>query len=110
MQGTDARATYGLRGCDKRRLGELLDKTSRMNAGDVVVLRTYGDELSAQIAAMSLEANGIPAQVSADTAGGALPGFAILFPVRLIVRAGDAALARKLLDTEAPPPPGDDEP
>ena len=81
-----------------------------MPVGDVVVLRTYGDELSAQIAAISLEANGIPAQVSADTAGGTLPGFAILFPVRLLVRAEDAVLARTLLDTEAPPPPDDGEP
>ena len=83
---------------------------SRMSADDVVVLRTYGDELTAQIAAMSLEANGIPAQVSADTAGGALPGFAILFPVRLLVRADDAAMARMILDTEAPPPPDDGKP
>ena len=72
---------------------------------DLVVLRRFGDELSARVAAMSLEANGIPAQVSADTAGGALPILAVGFPVRLIVRAADAAAARALLDTEAPAPP-----
>ena len=72
---------------------------------DVVVLRKYADEISARIAALSLEANGIPAQVSADTAGGALPSLALGFPVRLLVRAADAELARKLLDTDAPPPP-----
>ena len=82
-------------------------EASRMHAGDLVVLRKYSDELSARLAAMSLEANGIPAQVSADTAGGALPNLALGFPVRLIVRAGDAALARHLLDTEAPAPPDD---
>lgn len=74
---------------------------------DLVVLRRFGDELSARVAAMSLEANGIPAQVSADTAGGALPILAVGFPVRLIVRASDAAAARALLDTEAPAPPDD---
>src|SRR5512139_256057 len=74
---------------------------------DVIVLRTYDNELSARIAALSLEANGIPAQVSADTAGGALPNLAIAFPVRLLVRAADAELARHLLDTEAPSPPDD---
>jgi hypothetical protein len=74
---------------------------------ELVVLRRFGDELSARIAALSLEANGIPAQVSADTAGGALPNLAVGFPVRLIVRAEDAAAARLLLDTEAPKPPDD---
>lgn len=66
---------------------------------DLVVLREYGDELSARLDAMALEANGIPAQVSADTAGGALPSLALAFPVRLVVRAEDAELARELLDT-----------
>ena len=78
-----------------------------MPANDLVVLRRFGDELSARVAAMSLEANGIPAQVSSDTAGGALPNLAVGFPVRLIVRAEDAEAARQLLDTEAPRPPDD---
>ena len=78
-----------------------------MPAPELVVLRRFGDELSARVAALSLEANGIPAQVSADTAGGALPNLAIGFPVRLIVRAEDAATARRLLDTEAPKPSDD---
>ena len=72
-------------------------------ADDLVVLRQYVDELSARVDAMALEANGIPARVSADTAGGALPSMALAFPVRLIVRAPDAALARELLDTPAEP-------
>jgi hypothetical protein len=70
----------------------------------LVVVRRYVDELTARIAAMALEANGVPAQVSADTAGGALPSMALVFPVRLIVRAEDEALARELLDTPADPP------
>ena len=68
-------------------------------ADELIVLRRYGDELSAQMDAMALEANGIPARVSADTAGGALPSLAFAFPVRLIVRAEDAGAARELLDT-----------
>ncbi len=66
---------------------------------EIVVLRTYANDLEARLAATILEANGIPAQVSADTAGGALPSLAVTFPVRLIVRAEDAELARELLDT-----------
>jgi hypothetical protein len=71
---------------------------------DIVVLRKYGNEVEAQFAATVLEANGIPAQVIADTAGGAFPSMALLFPVRLLVRAADADLARELLDTAAEPP------
>jgi hypothetical protein len=72
------------------------------------VLRRYSDELTAQIDAMALEANGVPAHVSADNAGGALPSMSIVFPVRLIVRAEDEALARQLLDTPANSSDGQD--
>jgi hypothetical protein len=75
-----------------------------MAADGVVVLRKYSTEVEARLAASVLEANGIRAEVSADTAGGALPSIALVFPVRLLVRADDAALARELLDTPAEPP------
>ena len=73
-------------------------------ADSVVVLREYSTEVEAQLAAAVLEANGVDAHVQADTAGGALPSIAVIFPVRLLVRARDAALARELLDTPAGPP------
>jgi hypothetical protein len=77
----------------------------------IVVLRTYADELSAQLDASILDANGIAAQVLADTAAGAYPSMALLFPIRLLVRADDAALAREILDTPADPTPdGEAEP
>jgi hypothetical protein len=75
---------------------------------EIVVLREYGNEMEAQFAATVLEANGVPARVVADTAGGALPSMALVFPVRLLVRALDADLARELLDTPADPPPDND--
>ena len=75
---------------------------------DVVVLRKYADELSARLDATILEANGIPAQVLADTAGGAYPSMALLFPVRLLVRAEDATDAAEILDTPAEDAPGSD--
>jgi hypothetical protein len=71
---------------------------------DVVVLRKFSTEVEARLAASVLEANGILAQVIADTAGGTLPSIALIFPVRLLVRASDADLARELLDTPADPP------
>jgi Putative prokaryotic signal transducing protein len=74
---------------------------------DIVVLETYLSEIDAGLAASILEANGIPARVLADTAGGALPSLALAFPVRLYVRREDVELARELLHTSAGPP--DDE-
>jgi hypothetical protein len=75
----------------------------------IVVLRTYTSELAAQLDASILDANGIPTQVLADTAAGAYPSMALLFPVRLLVRAADAALAREILDTPAGATPEDDQ-
>jgi hypothetical protein len=77
---------------------------------ELVVVRSYSDELSARIAAMTLEANGVPAQVSTDNAGGTLPSLAIVFPIRLVVRSEDAELARELLDTPATQPDEEDPP
>ncbi|MES2177097.1 MAG: DUF2007 domain-containing protein [Gemmatimonadota bacterium] len=70
-------------------------------ADEIVVLREYGLEVEARLAATVLEANGIPARVVMDTAGGAFPSMALLFPIRLLVRADDETLARELLDTSA---------
>ncbi|MBC7894440.1 MAG: DUF2007 domain-containing protein [Cytophagaceae bacterium] len=75
---------------------------------DIVVLRTYVNEIEAQLAATILEANGIPTEVLADTAGGALPVMAFAFPVRLLVRKEDAALAGEILDTPVESTPEDD--
>lgn len=65
---------------------------------EIIVLREYGNEAEANLAASVLEANGVPARVAADTAGGAYPSLALVFPIRLLVRATDRELARALLD------------
>ncbi|AHG93542.1 Protein of unknown function DUF2007 (plasmid) [Gemmatirosa kalamazoonensis] len=80
---------------------------------EIVVLREFLNELDARFASTVLEANGIPSQVLADTAGGAYPSMALVYPVRLLVRAEDAALAAEVLDTPADAPaeaPHDDTP
>ncbi len=76
-------------------------------SSEIVVLRTYTNELDARLAATILEANGIPVQVLADTAGGAYPSMGLVFPARLLVRAEDAADAREILDTPADGPTDD---
>ena len=76
---------------------------------DIVVLREYGVEVEARFDSTVLEANGIPSHVIVDTAGGALPSLAVVFPIRLLVRAEDAELARALLDTSEDLPEEDDD-
>lgn len=68
---------------------------------ELIVLRTYLNEIEAQLAATVLEANGIAARVVADTAGGALPSMAFVFPVKLVVRSADRDVAAEILDTPA---------
>ena len=75
---------------------------------EIVVLRKYINEFEARFAATILEANGIPTRVLADTAGGAYPSLALVFPVRLLVRAEDAAMAAEILDTPADEDSADD--
>lgn len=68
---------------------------------EFAVIRSYSTESEAQLASSVLEANGIPSVVLPDTAGGMMPNLAVLFPVRLAVRAEDAEIAVEILDTES---------
>jgi hypothetical protein len=77
---------------------------------EIVVLREYGNEAEAGLDAAILEANGIAAQVSADTAGGALPSIAMIYPIRLLVHSSDAELAAQILDTSVDAAPDSDPP
>jgi hypothetical protein len=76
----------------------------------LVVVGRYASEMPARIAALMLEANGVPVQVMADTAGGMLPSMALVWPVRLLVLAEDESLARELLASPDEPveEPGDE--
>ena len=62
------------------------------------VIREYINEMEALIARSILEAHEIPAIVLRDDAGGFLPSMRLLWPVRLAVRAADAAEALQILD------------
>jgi hypothetical protein len=70
---------------------------------EIVVVRTFGTEVEAQLAQAALAAEGIPSIVLPDNAGGMLPMLQVLFPVRLAVRRDDAEAALTVLD--APPVP-----
>jgi hypothetical protein len=64
------------------------------------VLRTFANDLEAQLAQAVLDAHGIPSAVLRDDAGGAMPWLQLLHPVRLLVRPEDATEAARLLDED----------
>lgn len=66
------------------------------------VIRTFANEIEAQIAQAVLDANGIDSSLLRDDAGGMMPWLQWLHPIRLVVREADSLEAVELLDT----PPG----
>ncbi len=70
-------------------------------SGEPVVVRTYQVEHEADLACAVLLANGIPAAVLRDNAGGMLPMLQPIFRIRLMVGADDAELAGRILDGTA---------
>jgi len=65
----------------------------------IVVLRTFANELEAEIARVVLDAHDIPAFVLRDDAGGMYPSLTFVHGVRLLVRRDDAEEALAVLDT-----------
>ncbi|MEO7042378.1 MAG: DUF2007 domain-containing protein [Gemmatimonadaceae bacterium] len=65
---------------------------------DIVVIRTFGDAISAHIAQAALEANEIRSIIIGDDAGGAYPALTFSNGVRLAVQHIDAVRALRLLD------------
>jgi len=74
--------------------------SSEQENGDIVVIRTYADAISAHIAQAALDANGIRSIIVGDDAGGAYPALTFSNGVRLAVEHADAVNALRLLDTE----------
>jgi hypothetical protein len=68
-----------------------------LNLDDAVVLETFPDRISAEMAAGLLQSEGIEAMVVADDAGGAYPMLQFLRGVRLLVAAADRYRAREIL-------------
>jgi hypothetical protein len=69
---------------------------------ELVVVRTFGTSMEADIAKSALDAAGIDSMIQADTAGGTRPHLAWAGTgFRLLIRAEDAAAARNILDVPA---------
>jgi hypothetical protein len=64
------------------------------------IVRTFPNDVEADLAHAVLDAHGIDSVIIRDSAGGMLPWLNTLHPVRLAVRPADAELAERLLDGE----------
>lgn len=68
---------------------------------ELVTVRTFTNDLEANVAKGALEAFGIDCMLSRDDAGGQRPHLAFSGGVRLLVRAEDAERAAEVLRTDA---------
>jgi nitrogen fixation protein len=76
-----------------------IEEDSSENA-EIVIIRTFGDAISAHIAQAALDANDIQSIIVGDDAGGAYPALTFSNGVRLAVKHADAVRALRLLDSE----------
>ena len=65
---------------------------------DPTIIRSFSDRGEAEIARGLLEAEGIPAELSADDFGKTGPALDISAGIQLVVEGGDAERALELLD------------
>lgn len=70
---------------------------------DIVVIRTFPDEISARIAQAALDANDIRSIIIGDDAGGAYPALTFSNGVRLAAQHSDAVRALRVLDSPDSP-------
>jgi len=71
-----------------------------MEHPDLVVVRTFGNRIDAELAQSALEAGDIESMIQADDASGEQPGL-WLRGVKLLVRADDAEQATEILGPSA---------
>lgn len=68
---------------------------------DLVVIRTFGDAISAHISQAALEAHDIRSIILGDDAGGFYPALTFAHGMRLAVQHADAVRALRILDAPA---------
>jgi hypothetical protein len=67
-------------------------------ADELIVLRTFGNHVEADLAKSALDAAGIESMIRADDAGGMRPHMWASLGVAVCVRADDAERAAEILD------------
>ena len=71
-----------------------------MKTQDLVVVRTFGSHIEADLAKSALDAAEIESFIQSDDAGGQRPHMVFAQGARLIVRAEDAERAARILDAD----------
>ena len=66
---------------------------------DIIILRTFSDEIEANMAQQMLEGSGVKAFVMKDDAGGMEPHLQLTGGVRLLINGADAKRASEILQT-----------
>ena len=69
-----------------------------MSDDSLRIVRTFPNDVEAELAHTVLAAHGIDSVIIRDSAGGMMPWLNTLHPVRLAVRPEDAEIAERLLD------------
>ncbi|MFZ5447553.1 MAG: putative signal transducing protein [Thermodesulfobacteriota bacterium] len=72
-----------------------------MNRDDAIVIETFPNRVTAEMAASFLEAEGIETLILADDAGGTYPPLQFVRGVRLLVDRADERQAREILEAIA---------
>jgi hypothetical protein len=67
----------------------------------LVVVRSFRDRITAELAQSALEAAGIEAMVRSDDAGGMRPAMTFTLGAEVVVRVADAERAEEVLRTAA---------
>jgi hypothetical protein len=78
----------------------------KMQSGDpqaeLVTVRTFPNEVDAELAKTQLESGGIRCFLSSDDCGGLRPALTMTNGIKVVVRADDAARAAEILGAENP--------
>ena len=69
------------------------------NRDDIVTIKTFSNELEAQVTKAYLESRGITSFIVKDDLGGMQTSFQVTLGVKLVVRALDEKEAKELLDS-----------
>ena len=78
----------------------------KLNAGQpephLVAIRSFTDELEADLAKSTLQAFGIHCLITSDDCGGMRPGMSVVNGIRLVVSSNDVDRAEEVLAGKAP--------
>jgi hypothetical protein len=80
----------------------MTDRHSGERESGLVAIRSFGDELEANLGKSALQAAGIDCIISRDNCGGMEPQLSLVQGIKLLVRSDDAQRAAAILADEAP--------